>query len=363
MADILLVCRSMKHSKPDVSIVRCKHTGYWLINISCKDRNKLLFDTVSPLYSSSESPVMLKGCHTNRCCCGTANERSPQMSNALLTRRDALQVCTLADLDYDVYHATIKSCDGMATQEYYVRPRYGFPWDARRAEKLAAMLEASIQRRFPRGLKVHVQSVDSFGCLAALTAVLRDAGLTITRAKVPLLTLSSNPLPPRTRPAPCCGAFLSSHQNPHLHLPAASYHRVVLSCAYITCETPETLATVIQVRTNAAHNMCGHTFYVMDAGGSAPQRSTVEAACAQLGGQLMEPSPTQGPLSSSGTISFSFMGQQWRSSWGGSVGAPSHAAMHHSLSCHLLPEVWYTRDIVRPPPAVVIATLSAGAGW
>ena len=79
-----------------------------------------------------------------------------------------------------------------------------------------------------------------------------------------------------------------------------------------------------QVRTNAAHNMCGHTFYVMDAGGAAPQRSTVEAACTQLGGQLMEPSPNQAPLSSSGTISFSFMGQQWRSSWGGSAGMPSH---------------------------------------
>ena len=84
------------------------------------------------------------------------------------------------------------------------------------------------------------------------------------------------------------------------------------------------LLPAVQVRTNAAHNMCGHTFYVMDAGGAAPQRSTVEAACAQLGGQLMEPSPTQGPLSSSGTISFSFMGQQWRSSWGGSAGMPSH---------------------------------------
>ena len=103
-----------------------------------------------------------------------------------------LQVCTLADLDYDVYHATIKSSDGIASQEYYVRPRFGFPWDALRAKKLAAMLEASIQRRFPRGLKVHVQSVDSFGCLAALTAVLRDAGLTITRAKV---TLCLHPAP------------------------------------------------------------------------------------------------------------------------------------------------------------------------
>ena len=75
-----------------------------------------------------------------------------------------------------------------------------------------------------------------------------------------------------------------------------------------------------QVRTNAAHNMCGHTFYVMDANGSAPQRSTVEAACAHVGGQLMEPSSDPAPLSSSGTISFSFMGQQWSSSWGGSAG-------------------------------------------
>lgn len=43
----LLMRRSTKHSKPDVSIVRCKQTGYWLVNITCKDRNKLLFDTVS----------------------------------------------------------------------------------------------------------------------------------------------------------------------------------------------------------------------------------------------------------------------------------------------------------------------------
>ena len=90
---------------------------------------------------------------------------------------------------------------------------------------------------------------------------------------------------------------------------------------------------MMQVRTNAAHNMCGHTFYVMDAGGAAPQRSTVEAACAQLGGQLMEPSPNQGPLSSSGTISFSFMGQQWRSSWGGSAGTPPHTALPHTPVC------------------------------
>lgn len=72
-------CRSPKHSKPVVAITHCGDSGYWLVTITCKDRSKLLFDTV----------------------------------------------CTLADLDYDVYHATIDSNDGVAQQEYYVKPRLG----------------------------------------------------------------------------------------------------------------------------------------------------------------------------------------------------------------------------------------------
>lgn len=57
----------------------CSDRNYWLVNIECKDRNKLLFDTV----------------------------------------------CTLADLNYDVFHATIDSVNGRAVQEYYVRSRLG----------------------------------------------------------------------------------------------------------------------------------------------------------------------------------------------------------------------------------------------
>lgn len=57
----------------------CSDRNYWLVNIECKDRNKLLFDTV----------------------------------------------CTLADLDYDVFHATIDSVNGRAVQEYYIRSRLG----------------------------------------------------------------------------------------------------------------------------------------------------------------------------------------------------------------------------------------------
>ena len=46
------------------------------------------------------------------------------------------------------------------------------------------MMEAAIQRRFPAGVKVHVQSSDRFGCLAELTHTLHDNQLSITRAKV-----------------------------------------------------------------------------------------------------------------------------------------------------------------------------------
>eukprot|EP00884_Botryococcus_braunii_P007924 jgi/Botrbrau1/17132/Bobra.0157s0030.2 len=138
--------RSPKFSAPDIDI-QYDPTGYWLVDIRCKDRNKLLFDTV----------------------------------------------CTLADMNYDVYHATINSCDDMASQEFYIKPRYrSGAWDQVMAEKLADMLEASITRRFPKGLKVHVHSIDRFGCLASFTSMLKDAGLAITRAKVRSLCHTSS---------------------------------------------------------------------------------------------------------------------------------------------------------------------------
>lgn len=64
-----------------MSITHSSMNNYWLVTIKCKDRTKLLFDTV----------------------------------------------CTLADMDYDVFHATIDSIKGDAMQEYYIRPRLGKP--------------------------------------------------------------------------------------------------------------------------------------------------------------------------------------------------------------------------------------------
>ena len=57
-------------------------------------------------------------------------------------------------------------------------------WDEEKASKLKGMLEASIQRRFPKGLKVHVRSIEKNGCLQDLAQRLRAANLSITRAKV-----------------------------------------------------------------------------------------------------------------------------------------------------------------------------------
>lgn len=58
-----------------VRITTDARRGYWLVAITCKDRNKLLFDTV----------------------------------------------CTLADMQYDVFHATIDSQGGVAMQEYWIK--------------------------------------------------------------------------------------------------------------------------------------------------------------------------------------------------------------------------------------------------
>ena len=60
----------------------------------------------------------------------------------------------------------------------------GVEWNDAKADKLRVMLEASIQRRFPQGLKVHVRALQTENCLTELAQRLRAANLSITRAKV-----------------------------------------------------------------------------------------------------------------------------------------------------------------------------------
>ena len=137
------------------------------------------------------------------------------------------------------------------------------------------MLEASIQRRFPRGLKVHVRSADRFGCLAALAGVLRGADLAVTRAKV------------RTYAASGGGHNRNNGGGNYVAGPSA-----------------------------------GHTLYVMAASGGPPDRAAVEAACAAVGGKLVEPGDEAASVAASGgehAFSYSFLSRRWASGRGGSA--------------------------------------------
>jgi glycine cleavage system regulatory protein len=173
--------RSPKFDRPTIDISHCHQPDYWTVNIRCRDRTKLLFDSV----------------------------------------------CTLADMDFDIYHATIDSdSEGWAHQEFFIRPRSGDgDFAPQAAALLQAMLKSSIERRFPKGIKVHVRSMDRFGCLASLARQLQISGLSITRAKA---------------------------------------------------------------RTFATSNSSGHTLYVMDAQGGPPDRQRAQAALMQCGGKVMD---------------------------------------------------------------------------
>eukprot|EP00879_Flechtneria_rotunda_P019827 GHRR01020841.1.p1 GENE.GHRR01020841.1~~GHRR01020841.1.p1 ORF type:complete len:702 (+),score=262.20 GHRR01020841.1:224-2329(+) len=124
---------------PEVQVQHSSLFNYWLVTIRCRDRNKLFFDTV----------------------------------------------CTLCDMRFDIYHATIDGePSGTATQLFYIRPRFGeTAFDDRRAAVLKAMLTSAVQRRFPPGLRVHVFSGNTV-CLQDLIRAMKLHKLTITRCKV-----------------------------------------------------------------------------------------------------------------------------------------------------------------------------------
>lgn len=124
--------------EPEVTIMEGS-SGYWEVLIQCADRPKLLFDAT----------------------------------------------CTLADMDYDIFHATVDILDNVALLEFFIRPREGEPaFDEAVARQLKHALKASIERRFPKGLKIHLQLGDMHGVLGDLLMRLGRAGLNITRARV-----------------------------------------------------------------------------------------------------------------------------------------------------------------------------------
>ncbi|CAK9324863.1 unnamed protein product [Citrullus colocynthis] len=134
-----LSCSESYQSRPLVTVENCVEKGYTIVNLRCPDRPKLLFDTV----------------------------------------------CTLTDMQYVVYHATIIAEEPEAYQEYFIRHVDGSPISSEaERQRVIHCLEAAIKRRTTEGIKLELCSEDRVGLLTDVTRIFRENGLSVTRAEV-----------------------------------------------------------------------------------------------------------------------------------------------------------------------------------
>ncbi|KAK6116611.1 hypothetical protein DH2020_049717 [Rehmannia glutinosa] len=128
-----------ERNKPLVTVENCVEKGYTVVNLSCPDRPKLLFDTV----------------------------------------------CTLTDMQYVVFHGTIIAQGSEAQQEYYIRHMDGCPISSEaERQRVIHCLEAAIKRRASEGIRLELCSEDRVGLLSDVTRIFRENGLSVTRAEV-----------------------------------------------------------------------------------------------------------------------------------------------------------------------------------
>ncbi|AED98120.1 ACT domain repeat 1 [Arabidopsis thaliana] len=120
-----------------VTIEACN--GYSMVNVKCRDRPKLLFDTV----------------------------------------------CALKELQFVVFHAVAGAKGSTAEQEYFIRKKNGGTLETEgQRERLRHCLVAAISRRASQGLKLEIRTENKMGLLSDVTRVVRENGLSITRAEM-----------------------------------------------------------------------------------------------------------------------------------------------------------------------------------
>ncbi|XP_010260920.1 PREDICTED: ACT domain-containing protein ACR4-like [Nelumbo nucifera] len=125
--------------RPNVTVVNWYDKDYSVVTIRCKDRPKLLFDTV----------------------------------------------CTLTDMQYVVFHANVDAEQPEAYQEFYIRHIDGSPVNSEaERQRVIQCLEAAIERRVSEGLKLELCTTDRVGLLSDVTRIFRENGLAVTRAEV-----------------------------------------------------------------------------------------------------------------------------------------------------------------------------------
>ncbi|XP_030960505.1 ACT domain-containing protein ACR4-like [Quercus lobata] len=122
-----------------VTVENCVDKGYTVVNLMSPDRPKLLFDAV----------------------------------------------CTLTDMQYVVYHATIIAEGPEAYQEYFIRHMDGCPISSEaERQRVIHCLEAAIKRRTSEGIRLELCGEDRIGLLSDVTRIFRENGLSVTRAEV-----------------------------------------------------------------------------------------------------------------------------------------------------------------------------------
>ncbi|CAM8879498.1 unnamed protein product [Rhodiola kirilowii] len=133
-------CGSKKErDKPLVNVEYLVDKEYTVINLKCQDRPKLLFDTV----------------------------------------------CTLTDMQYEVYHGTIITEGLEAYQEYFIRHMDGTPISSEaERQRVIHCLEAAVRRRASEGIRLELCGDDRVGLLAEVTRIFRENGLSVARAEV-----------------------------------------------------------------------------------------------------------------------------------------------------------------------------------
>ncbi|XP_058085757.1 ACT domain-containing protein ACR8-like [Magnolia sinica] len=126
-------------SVPNVSIQDWSERGYSVVNVKCNDRPKLLFDIV----------------------------------------------CTLTDMEYVIFHATIDTDGTQAHQEFYIRHTDGSPISSEaERQRVIQCLQAAIERRESEGVRLELCTPDRKGLLADVTRGFRENGLCITKAEI-----------------------------------------------------------------------------------------------------------------------------------------------------------------------------------
>ncbi|GFZ02175.1 ACT domain repeat 8 [Actinidia rufa] len=124
---------------PIVTVQNYLEKGYSVVNIQCNDRMKLLFDVV----------------------------------------------CTLTDMQYVVFHATINTAGELAYMEFFVRHTDGTPISSEaEKQRVILCLQAAIQRRASVGVRLELCTTDRRGLLADVMRTFRENGLNVTRAEI-----------------------------------------------------------------------------------------------------------------------------------------------------------------------------------